>query len=183
MIYDLVAQCVQSRLTPDNCAVAFINLQPRRLFGVESFDQQTVIDINLLLAKAARVFGVPVVLSTAEPKSFAGNGWPQIQAFFPNEAAIGLSSMTSSNDQYFVDAIKSAGRRKVLISGVWNETCAVLPIILTLHGVFEIYVVEDCCGDISQLARHNAMRRLVLAGAQPVTALSVMLDWQRWTGR
>lgn len=42
-------------LTPDNCVVAIIDLQPQMLFGVANFDRQTVINNNLVLTKAARV--------------------------------------------------------------------------------------------------------------------------------
>ena len=70
-------------LTPDNCVVALIDLQPQMLFGVANFDRQTIINNNVALAKAARVFDVPVVLSTVETKGFSGNIWPQIQAVFP----------------------------------------------------------------------------------------------------
>ena len=72
-------------LTHDNCVVAIIDLQPQMLFGVANFDRQTIINNNLALTKAARVFDVPVVLSTVETKAFSGNMWPQIQAVFPRQ--------------------------------------------------------------------------------------------------
>jgi nicotinamidase-related amidase len=60
----------------------------------------------------------------------------------------------------------------------------VLPTIQAIHDNYEVYVVEDCCGDVSQLAHDNAMKRMIQAGAKPVTALSVMLEWQRdWAER
>src|SRR3979411_3234942 len=72
-------------LTPDNCVVTLIDLQPQMLFGVANFDRQTIINNNVAISKAARVFNVPVVLSTVETKSFSGNMWPQIQAVFPRQ--------------------------------------------------------------------------------------------------
>src|SRR6202795_2459276 len=80
-------------LTPDNCVVAIIDLQPQMLFGVSNFDRQSIINNNLVLAKAARVFDVPVVLSTVETKGFSGIMWPQIQAVFPKQVPIERSSM------------------------------------------------------------------------------------------
>ena len=59
-----------------------------------------------------------------------------------------------------------------------------LPTIQAIHDDYEVYVVEDCCGDVSQLAHDNAMKRVIQAGAKPVTVLSVMLEWQRdWAER
>jgi nicotinamidase-related amidase len=166
-------------LTPDNCVVAIIDLQPQMLFGVANFDRQSVINNNLVLTKAARVFDVPVVLSTVESKSFSGQMWPQIQAVFPGQAPIERSTMNSWDDENFVAAIRKSGRKKIVLAGLWTETCVALPTVQAIHDGYEVYVVEDCCGDVSALAHDNAMRRVVQAGAKPVTALSVMLEWQR----
>jgi nicotinamidase-related amidase len=171
-------------LTPDNCVVAIIDLQPQMLFGVANFDRQTIINNNVALLKAAKVFDVPVVLSTVETKSFSGNMWPQIQAIFPNQTPIERSSMNSWDDKNFVAAIEKSGKKKIVLSGLWTETCVALPTVQAIHDNYEVYVVEDCCGDVSQLSHDNAMKRVIQAGAKPVTALSVMLEWQRdWAER
>jgi len=171
-------------LTPDNCVVTLIDLQPQMLFGVANFDRQTIINNNVALAKAARVFNVPVVLSTVETKGFSGNMWPQIQAVFPKQTPIERSSMNSWDDENFVAAVKKSGRKKIVLSGLWTETCVALPTIQAIHDGYEIYVVEDCCGDVNQLSHDNAMKRVIQAGAKPVTALSVMLEWQRdWANK
>src|SRR5438128_2002505 len=166
-------------LTPDNCVVTLIDLQPQMLFGVGNFDRQSIINNNVALAKAARVFNVPVVLSTVETKSFSGNMWPQVRAIFPKQALIERTTMNSWDDPQFVAAIEKSGRKKIVLSGLWTETCVALPTIQAIHENYEIYVVEDCCGDVSQLAHDNAMKRVIQAGAKPVTALTVMLEWQR----
>lgn len=171
-------------LTPDNSVVAFIDLQPQMLFGVASHDRQTIINANLVLAKAARIFDVPTVLSTVETKAFSGNTWPPLLAALGDPRPIERSSMNSWDDANFVAAIRASGRRKIVLSGLWTETCVALPTIQAIHDGFEVYVVEDCCGDVSLLAHENAMKRVVQAGAKPVTALSVMLEWQRdWAHR
>ncbi len=165
-------------LTPDNCVVTLIDLQPQMLFGVSNFDRQSVINNNLVLAKAAKVFDVPVVLSTVETKAFSGNMWPQIQAVFPGQAPIERSSMNAWDDKNFVAAIEKSGRKKIVLTGLWTESCVTMPTIQAMHDNYEVYVVEDCCVDVSQLAHDNAMKRVVQAGAKPVTALCVMLEWQ-----
>jgi nicotinamidase-related amidase len=154
------------------------------LFGVANFDRQSIINSNVALAKAAKVFGLPVVLSTVETKSFSGNIWPQIRAVFPEQPLIERTSMNAWDDSNFVSAIKNTGRNKIVLAGLWTETCVTLPTIQAIHDGYEVYVVEDCCGDVSQFSHDNAMKRVVQAGAKPVTALSVMLEWQRdWAQR
>ena len=166
-------------LTPDNCVVALIDHQPQMMFGVASFDRQSIINNTVALAKAARVFDVPVVLTTVETKSFSGNLWPQIRAVFPEQPAIERSSMNAWDDKNFVAAIKATGRKKLVLAGLWTEVCVAFPSVQAIHDGYEVYVVEDCCGDVSQLAHDNAMKRVIQAGAKPVTSLQVMLEFQR----
>jgi nicotinamidase-related amidase len=68
-------------LTPDNCVVALIDHQPQMLFGASNFDRQTIINNTVALAKASRVFDVPVVLTTVETTSFSGNMWPNSELY------------------------------------------------------------------------------------------------------
>jgi nicotinamidase-related amidase len=171
-------------LTPDNCVVTLIDFQPQMLFGVASFDRQSILNNVVALSKATRVFEVPVVLSTVETKSFSGNMWPQVLAVFPKRESIERSSMNSWDDKNFVAAVQKSGKKKIVLAGLWTETCVALATIQAIHDNYEVYVVEDCCGDVSQLAHDNAMKRMIQAGAKPVTALSVMLEWQRdWAER
>jgi nicotinamidase-related amidase len=171
-------------LTPDNCVVAFIDHQPQMLFGTSNFDRQSIINSTVALAKAARIFDVPVVLTTVETKSFSGNIWPHLRAVYPHLELIERSAMNSWDDKNFVAAIERTGKKKIVLSGLWTETCVALPTIQAIHDGYEVYVAEDCCGDISQLAHDNAMRRVFQAGAKPVTSLSTLLEWQRdWANR
>ena len=166
-------------LTPDNCVVALIDHQPQMMFGVAGVDRESIINHTVALGKAARVFDVPVVLTTVETKSFSGNLWPQIRAVFPEQPAIERSSMNAWDDKNFVAAIKATGRKKLVLAGLWTEVCVAFPSVQAIHDGYEVYVVEDCCGDVSQLAHDNAMKRVIQAGAKPVTSLQVMLEFQR----
>jgi nicotinamidase-related amidase len=162
-------------LTPDNCVIALIDYQPQMMFGTANFDRQSIINNTIALAKAARVFDVPVVLTAVETKSFSGNFFPQIRAVFPDHALVERSSMNSWDDKNFVAAIKATRREKLVLAGLWTETCIALPTVQAIHDGYEIYVAEDCCGDVSQLAHDNAMKRMIQAGAKPVTSLSLRI--------
>ena len=166
-------------LTPDNCVIALIDHQPQMMFGVAGVDRESIINHTVALGKAARVFDVPVVLTTVETKGFSGNLWPQIRAVFPEQPAVERSSMNAWDDEKFVAAIKATGRKKLVLAGLWTEVCVAFPSVQAIHDGYEVYVVEDCCGDVSQLAHDNAMKRVIQAGAKPVTSLQVMLEFQR----
>src|SRR5712672_1467984 len=171
-------------LTPDNCVVALIDYQGQMLFGTSNFDRQGIINNTVAFGKAARVFDVPVVLTTVETKSFSGNMCPQLKAVFPGHEPIERSSMNSWDDPKFVNAIAKTGKKKIILAGLWTETCIALPTIQAINDGYEIYVAEDCCGDVNALSHDNAMKRVIQAGAKPVTALSTMLEWQRdWANK
>src|ERR1700693_1613414 len=105
-------------LTPDNCVVAFIDHQPQMLFGTSNLDRQSIINTTVALAKATRIFDVPVALTTVETKSFSGNMWPQLRAVYPRQAIIERSSMNSWDDRKFVAAIERTGRKKIILAGL-----------------------------------------------------------------
>jgi nicotinamidase-related amidase len=129
----------------------FIDHQPQMLFGTSNFDRQGIINNTVALGKASRVFDVPVVLSTVETNSFSGQMWPQLRAVFPGQELIERSFMNSWDDKNFVAAIEKTGRKKIVLSGLWTEICVALPTVQAIHDGYEIYVVEDCCGDVSHL--------------------------------
>src|SRR5262245_28133733 len=125
-------------LTPDNCVVAVIDVQPQMLFGAANFDRQAIINANLLLLKAAKTFGVPVLLTTVESQGFSGYMLPQIQAVFPEQKPIERSSMNSWDDEGFVAAVKATGRKKILLAGLWTETCIALPAVQMIHDGYDV---------------------------------------------
>jgi hypothetical protein len=118
-----------SLLTPDNCVVAPIDYQPRMLFGVANVDRQSVVNNAVELAKAARTFNVPVVLSTVESTSFSGPTWPILLAALGNPEPIERSSMNAWDDSAFVAAIERTGRAKIVLAGLWTEACVAFPTI------------------------------------------------------
>ncbi len=171
-------------LTPDNCVITLIDHQPQMLFGVTSIDRQSLINNVVGFAKAAKLFGVPLILSTVETKAFSGNLWPQLKAIYPDQTPIERSSMNSWDDEHFVAAVKATGRKKIVLAGLWTQVCVAFPTIQAISDGYEVYVVEDLCGDLDVKTHESSMRRVEQAGAKPVTWIQVMLEWQRdWAQR
>ncbi|KAB0670395.1 hydrolase [Oryzomonas sagensis] len=166
-------------LNPANSAVIFIDFQPQMTFGVANIDRQTLFNNVLLLAKAAQIFKVPVILTTVETKSFSGNMWPQLLDIFPGQEPIERSSMNSWESEEFVAAVKATGRSKLVMAALWTEVCLTFPALEAMRAGFEVYAVEDASGGTSVTAHNAAMRRMEQAGAIPVTALQVLLEYQR----
>jgi len=166
-------------LTPNNCCVIFIDHQPAMTFGVANIDRQLLINNVEGLAKAAKLFHVPVIVTAVESKSFSGTIWPQITEHFSGEKIYERSSMNSWEDKNFVEAVKRTGKKKLVICALWTEVCLCFPALCALAEGYEVYAVEDCSGGVSESAHRNAMTRITQAGAVPVTWIQVMLEWQR----
>ncbi|WDV56203.1 hydrolase [Streptomyces coeruleorubidus] len=166
-------------LTPDNCAVLFVDHQPQMFFGIGSGDRTAIINATVGLAKAARAFDVPVVLSTVAAESFSGPLLPQLADVFPEQKIIDRTTMNAWEDLDFVEAVKSTGRRKLVLAGLWTEVCIVLPTLSALAQGYEVYVVTDASGGVSPQAHEHAVQRMIQAGAVPVTWVQVLLELQR----
>jgi nicotinamidase-related amidase len=148
-------------------------------FGVTSINHQTLINNVQMLAKAARTFKVPVILTAVETESFSGYLWPQLLDIFPGQAVIERSSMNAWDDPQFIDAVKKTGRKKLILAALWSEVCLAMPVLDALGEGYEIYAVEDASGGTSIAAHNAAFRRMEQAGAVPVTSLQVLLEYQR----
>lgn len=167
-----------------NCAVIFIDHQPQMTFGVTSIDRQTLLNNTVGLAKAAKVFNVPVILTTVETESFSGNMWPQLLELFPGQKPIERTSMNSWEDRKFVAEVERTARKKLVMAALWTEVCLAFPALHALAAGYEVYAVEDASGGTSEVAHRCAMQRVVQAGAVPVTWQQVLLEFQRdWAKR
>lgn len=174
----------QKLYTPDDSAVVFIDHQPQMTFGVANMDRAALMNNVVLLAKVAREFGVPSVLTSVETESFSGYVWPQLLDVFPGQKVVERSSMNSWDDSGFRQAIEATGRKNILMTGLWTEVCVTWPTIEMLGAGYNIYVVEDCCGATSVAAHDAAMSRMVQAGAVRLTTIAALLEFQRdWKNR
>jgi nicotinamidase-related amidase len=166
-------------LNPQNCVVILIDHQPQMAFGTSSIDRQTLINNVVGLAKAAKTFNVPIILTTVAANSFSGPIFPQIQELFPDQTPIDRTSMNSWEDENFVRAVKATGRKKLVIAALWTEVCLAFPALCALNEGYDVYAVTDASGGTSPEAHAMAIQRITQAGAIPVTWLQVLLEFQR----
>jgi len=170
--------------TPQDCALVFIDHQPQMTFGVANIDRAMLINNVVLLAKVAREFGVPAILTGVETEAFSGYLWPQLLDVFSGQAVIERSSMNAWDDAGFRQAIEATGKKNILLTGLWTEVCVTWPTLSMLAEGYHIYVVEDCCGATSTAAQDAALSRMVQAGAVRLTTIAALLEWQRdWAHR
>ena len=166
-------------LTPQNSAIALIDYQPAMFQGVQSHDRLVTFNNVQVLAKSAKLFKVPTVISTVAAPSFSGPFMPEVTELFPGHDVIDRTSMNSWLNANFRAAVHATGRKKFVVAGLWTEACVMFPTLDMLREGFEVYVPADACGDVSPEAHERSMQRLVQAGAVPITSLQYMFELQQ----
>jgi len=169
----------KSLLDPTNCVLTLIDHQPQMSFGVISIDRQSLINNVTGLAKAAKLFGVPTVLTTVAAKSFSGDLFPEIAAVFPGQEIIDRTTMNAWEDDNFRRAIEQTGRKKLVIAGLWTQVCVDFPALCAIEDGYEVYIIHDASGDTTVENHQYAMQRGIQAGAVPLNWLQFMLEMQR----
>lgn len=166
-------------LTPQNCALALIDYQPAMYFGVQSHDRLSIMHNAAILAKTAKLFKIPTILSTVAKDSFSGPMDSVITGIFKEQDLIDRTSINAWVDNNFRQAIEATGCKKIVVAGLWTEACVLFPSLDMLKAGYEIYVPTDACGDISKEAHERSVQRLIQAGAVPITALQFVFELQQ----
>lgn len=169
---------LEALLTPDNCVLVLIDHQPFQLANVNSHEPTMVINNVTGLAKPAKAFNIPTILTTVTEER-GGRIFKSIQDVFPDQKTIDRTFINAWEDKRVVEAVKKTGRRKVVFAALWSEMCLAMPVIHAMGDGYEAYVVTDASGGVSVEAHDMAIRRLVAAGAQPITWLGMAGELQR----
>lgn len=167
-----------SLLRPEDSVLLLIDHQPFQLANLNSHDPQMVINNTAGLAKTAKAFGVPTILTTVIAER-GGNLFPQIAEVFPGQEIIDRTFINTWEDKPTVDAVKATGCKQLIIAGLWTEVCVAMPTIQALGEGWDVTVVTDACGGISVEAHQVAIQRMITAGANMMTWLAVGAEWQR----
>jgi nicotinamidase-related amidase len=169
---------LEALLTPDNCVVVLIDHQPFQLANVNSHEPTMVINNAIGLAMTAKAYGIPTILTTVNEER-GGLIFKGIQEIFPDQKTINRTYINAWEDKRVVEAVKKTGRQKVVFAALWTEMCLAMPAIQAMGDGYDVYVVTDASGGVSVEAHDMAIRRLVAAGAQPITWLGMAGELQR----
>src|ERR1700752_3240697 len=165
-------------LTPDNCALILIDHQPFQFAGLRSHDTQTIINNTVGLAKAAKAFNVPTLLTTVVEKQ-GGHLLKQLQDVFPEQKPIDRTFINSWEDERVVAWVKKTGRKKIVMAALWTEICLAFPVIHALGDGYEVHFVSDASGGVTRGAHEMGIQRMIQAGAVPLTWGVLSAEWQR----
>lgn len=167
-------------LTTENSTLVFIDYQPGLVDGTFSIERDVLINNVVAMAKAAKMFDLPVVVSTVGVDAgFQQPTIPELQAILPDVAPIDRNAVDAWDTAEFRAAIEATGRKKIIMAALWTEVCLVYPALDMLLEGYEIYALSDVSGGTTVDAHERGMQRLVQAGAVPVTWEAVMAELGR----
>ena len=167
-------------ITPKNSALLIIDYQPPQVSSIVSMDHRTLVANIVATARLAKVFALPIVLSTVNVKT--GGSAPTIHQLAEVLAGIEELDRTTINaweDEEFVTAVKATGRKKLIMTALWTEACLTFPALDALREGYEVYPVVDAVGGTSVEAHRAGLERIVQAGAQPTSVVQLMCELQR----
>ncbi len=167
-------------LTPGNAALLIIDFQPIQVASVASMDRRTLVDNITAVAKIARLYNLPVVLSTVNVGT--GMNKPmihQLADIFPDVTPIDRTTLNAWEDDHFLSAVLATGRRKLIMCAIWTEVCLTFPALSALRDGYEVYTVVDAVGGTSSEAHRAGLQRMQQAGAQMTTWVQLICELQR----
>lgn len=169
----------KSLLNPADHALVLIDFQSQMAFATKSIDATLLRNNAALVANAAASFKVPTILTTVAEKSFSGPMFSEITDAFPGQKLFDRTTMNTWEDEAVIAEVNRIGKDRLVMAGLWTSVCIVGPVLSALEQGYEVYVITDASGDITEEAHERAVTRMVQAGAKPITSLQYLLELQR----
>jgi nicotinamidase-related amidase len=166
-------------LTPHNAALVVIDYQPSQVQTVTSMDRDLLVDNIVSVARLARTYDLPVVLSTVNVANGQQPTIPELKACLVDSPEIDRTQINSWEDTDFRRAVEATGRKKLVMTALWTEVCLAFPALDAMRAGFEVYPVVDAVGGTSPVAHRAGLERVVHAGAQPISWVSLACELQR----
>lgn len=167
-------------LTPTNHSLLLIDHEGQMAFAVNGIDPVQLRNYVGLVAGASKIFNVPTVVTTVAEESFSGPVFPEIIEFYPDHKQyIDRTTMNTWEDVNAHKAITGKNKKKIVMAGLWTSVCIVGPAMSAISEGYEVYIITDASGDISQEAHDMAVQRMIQAGAKPITSMQYLLELQR----
>jgi nicotinamidase-related amidase len=174
-----VAKPARTLLSPNDHALILIDHQSQMAFNTKSIDITTLRTNVAMLARAAKGFRVPTIVTTISKDTFAGPLFSEIADVFPNAEVIDRTTSNGWEDENLIRRVNAIGKDRLVMCGLWTSVCCNGPVLSALEQGYEVYVVTDACGDCTIEAHERAIARMIQAGARPITSLAYLLELQR----
>ena len=178
------AYVMSGQFTPDNCALVLIDHQVGTLQFVHTMSPETSLQNAFMLAKAAKAYGMPVVLTTSQEDHPQGPTAPALQEALPEAYKNRVKRTGIVNawaDPNFSAAVRATGRKKLIMAAVTTDICLIFPAISAVQEGFKVLAVLDASGSSFDVQAELARRRMATAGVMLTTTntaiAELVQDW------
>jgi nicotinamidase-related amidase len=168
-----------SLLTPQNSALLVIDYQPSQIRAVTSIDHDLLTRNIVSVARLAKTYGLPIVLSTVNVANGQPPTIPELGEVLSDSVEIDRTQINSWEDIDFRRAVEATARKKLVMAALWTEVCLAFPALDALRDGYEVFPVVDAVGGTSPEAHRAGLERIVQAGAQPIGWVSLACELQR----
>jgi nicotinamidase-related amidase len=178
------AYVMSGQFTPDNCALVLIDHQVGTLQFVHTMSPETSLQNAIMLAKAAKAYGMPVVLTTSQEDHPQGPTAPALQEALPEAYKNRVKRTGIVNawaDPNFSAAVRATRRKKLIMAAVTTDICLIFPAISAVQEGFKVLAVLDASGSSFDVQEELARRRMATAGVMLTTTntaiAELVQDW------
>jgi nicotinamidase-related amidase len=178
------AYVMSGQFTPDNCALVLIDHQVGTLQFVHTMSPETSLQNAIMLAKAAKAYSMPVVLTTSQEDHPQGPTAPALQEALPEayESRVKRTGIVNAwADPNFSAAVRGTGRKKLIMAAVTTDICLIFPAISAVQEGFKVLAVLDASGSSFDVQEELARRRMATAGVMLTTTntaiAELVQDW------
>src|SRR5438128_3583544 len=163
------------RLTPESAVLVLIDHQSGLVAGLRDLAPDEVRHNVVAFARAARVLGVPVVLTSTAPMMW-GPTLPELTEVLPGVENIERSVVNAWDEPRVRDAVTRTGRRKPLIGGLTTHVCLAFPAMSAVADGYDVYALLDASGTWSDLLRLTAIDQMRQAGGKITSGAAAFVE-------
>jgi len=168
------------RLDKSDAAVLLVDHQSGLCNLVDDFPPDDFKNAVLALADSAKYFKLPTILTTSFENGPNGPLVPELKELFPDAPYIARpGNINAWDNEDFVKAVKTTGKKQLIIAGVVTEVCVAFPALSAIEAGYEVFVCTDASGTFNLATRNAAWERMAAAGAQLMTWFGIACELHR----
>ena len=161
------------KLHRDTCALVVIDMQDR--FAPVFHDFDAVAQATITCVSAAKILGIPVVITEQYPKGL-GPTVASIRNADPEAVVYEKTTFSAMDTESFRQHWIDSGITQVVLCGIESHVCVAQTAIDLIACDFNVFVVEDAISSRTADNRDRGLRRMAQAGAIPLAAESFALE-------
>jgi isochorismate hydrolase len=130
------------------------------------------------LAKSANLLDIPILVTEQLPEKM-GATRNEITAPLAGAPFITKSSFSGCGEPKFIEALKSGGKKQIVLCGIEAHICVTQTALELLARDFDVYLAADAVSSRSPDNKQLAIERLRHHGAEIITTEMALFEWLR----